>query len=154
VAGTKVARKPDELLDEKCPLCGKQLVKKHGRFGEFVGCTGYPKCKFIRSQTLGIACPKCGKGEIAERRAKKGRMRVFYGCNQYPECDFTTPHRPIAEPCPKCKAPFVVEKRLKTGPVRACLTEGCGWEAAAPESADAGDAPAPAPASSFAPLKS
>jgi DNA topoisomerase-1 len=154
VAGTKVARKPDELLDEKCPLCGKQLVKKHGRFGEFVGCTGYPKCKFIRSQTLGIACPKCGKGEIAERRAKKGRMRVFYGCNQYPECDFTTPHRPIAEPCPKCKASFVVEKRLKTGAVRACLKDGCGWEAPAPDSPDSTGAPTPAPASSFAPVKS
>ena len=130
VQGTRIARQPDELLDEKCPLCSEQLVKKHGQYGEFVGCTAYPKCKFIRSKTLGIACPKCGKGEFVERRAKKGRMRVFYGCNQYPDCDFTTPHRPIAEPCPKCGAAFVVEKRSKMGVVRACLKEGCDWEAA------------------------
>jgi DNA topoisomerase I len=129
VQGTRKAHQPDELLDEKCPLCGLQLVKKHGQYGEFTGCTGYPKCKFIRSKTLGIACPKCGKGEFVERRARKGRMRVFYGCNQYPDCDFTSPHRPIAEPCPKCGAAFIVEKRSKYGAVRACLKEGCDWEA-------------------------
>jgi DNA topoisomerase-1 len=133
VQGTRKARQPDELLDEKCPECGSQLVKKHGRYGEFIGCTGYPKCKYIRSKTLGIKCPKCGAGELVERMARKGRARRFYGCNRYPECDFTTPHRPIAEPCPKCGAAFIVEKRTKTGTVRACLKEGCDWEAAAPE---------------------
>jgi DNA topoisomerase-1 len=146
VHGTRKARQPDELLDEKCPECGSQLVRKHGRYGEFVGCSAYPKCKYIRAQTLGIQCPKCGVGELVERRARKGRRRIFYGCNKYPECDFTTPHRPIAEPCPKCGAAFVVEKRGKAGPVRACLREGCGWEAPAPES---DSAPAPAPAASF-----
>jgi DNA topoisomerase-1 len=132
VQGTRKARQPDELLDEKCPTCGAQLVKKHGQYGEFIGCTAYPKCKFIRSKTLGIACSKCGKGELVERRARKGRMRIFYGCNQYPACDFTTPHRPIAEPCPRCGAAFVVEKRSKFGAVRACLKEGCDWEAPLP----------------------
>ncbi|MGH9816459.1 MAG: type I DNA topoisomerase, partial [Candidatus Acidiferrales bacterium] len=134
VAGTRKARQPDELLDENCPECGKQLVKKHGRFGEFIGCTGYPKCKYIRSKTLGIKCPKCGEGEFVERRAKKGRMRVFYGCSRYPDCDFTTPHRPVDEKCPKCGAHFIVEKRAKNAPpIRACLREGCDWEAPAPE---------------------
>jgi len=133
VQGTRKARQPDELLDEKCPECGSQLIKKHGRYGEFIGCTGYPKCKYIRSKTLGIHCPKCGTGELVERMARKGRARRFYGCNRYPECDFTTPHRPIAEPCPKCGAAFIVEKRTKTGTVRACLKEGCDWEATAPE---------------------
>ena len=108
-------------------------AQRHGRYGEFIGCSAYPKCKFIRAKTLGIACPKCGTGELLERMAKKGRRRVFYGCNRYPECDFTTPYRPIAEPCPKCGAPFMVEKRSKTGVVRACLKEGCDWEIAAPE---------------------
>ena len=139
VEGTRVARQPDELLDEKCPTCGEQLVRRHGRYGEFVGCTTYPKCKFIRAKTLGIACPKCGTGELLERMARKGRRRVFYGCNRYPECDFTTPNRPIAEACPKCGAAFTVEKRGKTGTVRACLKEGCDWEIVAPEE------PAPVP---------
>jgi DNA topoisomerase-1 len=133
VHGTRRARQPDEPLDEKCPECGSPLVRRHGRYGEFIGCSAYPKCKFIRAKTLGIACPKCGTGELVERVARKGRRRVFYGCNRYPECDFTTPHKPIAEPCPKCGAPFIVEKRGKLGTVRACLKEGCDWEAAVPE---------------------
>ncbi len=128
-AGTRRALQPDELLDEKCPLCESQLVKKHGQYGEFIGCTAYPKCKFIRSKTLGIKCPKCETGELTERVAKKGRRRVFYGCNKYPECDFTTPYLPIEEPCPKCGAHFIVEKRSKYGTVRACIKEGCDWEA-------------------------
>ncbi len=128
-AGTRKALQPDELLDEKCPDCGSQLVKKFGQYGEFIGCTAYPKCKYIRSKTLGIKCPKCETGELTERVAKKGRRRVFYGCNKYPDCDFTTPHLPIAEPCPKCGASFIVEKRGKFGVVRACVKEGCDWEA-------------------------
>jgi DNA topoisomerase-1 len=147
VTGTRRARQPDEPLDEKCPDCGAQLVRRHGRYGEFIGCSAYPKCKFIRAKTLGIQCPKCGTGELLERRAKKGRQRVFYGCNRYPECDFTTPHRPLPEPCPKCGAPFIVEKRNKAGVVRACLKEGCDWEVAAPEEA------APAPVETEVPAK-
>ncbi len=137
VQGTRVARQPDEPLDEKCPECASQLVKRHGQYGEFVGCTAYPKCKYIRAKTLGIHCPKCGTGELLERMAKKGRRRVFYGCNRYPECDFTTPYRPIAEPCPRCGAAFIVEKRGKMGVTHACLKQECDWEIAAPEGAPA-----------------
>ncbi len=131
VAGTHRVRKPDEPLEENCPECGAQLVKRHGRFGEFVGCSAYPKCKYIRAQTLGIRCPKCGTGELVQRMARKGRRRIFYGCNKYPECDFTSPHRPVPEPCPKCGAAFVVKKKLKGGAVRACMKEGCDWQAPA-----------------------
>jgi DNA topoisomerase-1 len=131
--GTRRARQPDEPLDEKCPDCGSQLVRRHGRYGEFIGCSAYPKCKYIRAKTLGIACSKCGAGELVERMARKGRRRIFYGCNRYPECDFTTPHKPIAEPCPKCGAPFIVEKHGKKGTLRACLKEDCDWEAAVPD---------------------
>ena len=136
--GTRIARQPDEPLDEKCPTCGEQLVKKHGRFGEFIGCSGYPKCKYTRPITLGIKCPKCNEGEFV-RRGSVGQggaaPRIFYGCSRYPDCDFTTPHKPIAEPCPKCGAPFIVEKRSKSGVVRACIKEGCDWEMAVHEEA-------------------
>ncbi len=132
VSGTRRPRQPDILLDEKCPECGAQLVRRHGRYGEFIGCSAYPKCKYVRPKTLGIACPKCGTGELVERVARKGRARVFFGCSRYPDCDFTTPHRPLAEPCPKCGAPFIVLRRTRHGLVRACLKEGCGWEAPAP----------------------
>jgi DNA topoisomerase-1 len=128
VAGTQKPRQPDVILEEKCPECGAQLVRRHGRYGEFVGCSAYPKCRYTQAKTLGIPCPKCGQGELTERRARKGRNRVFYGCSRYPDCDFTTPHHPVAEPCPNCHAPLVVEKRTKQGSFRACLREECGWE--------------------------
>jgi len=98
----------DEPLDEKCPACESGLVKKHGRFGEFIGCTGYPKCKYTRPITMGIKCPKCHEGEFVRRGSagRGGRPRIFYGCSRYPDCDFTTPSMPIAEPCPKCGSGF------------------------------------------------
>jgi DNA topoisomerase I len=136
VEGTRRPRQPDVLLEEKCPECGSQLVRRHGRYGEFVGCSAYPKCKYVRQKTLGIACLKCGTGELVERVSRKGRARVFFGCSRYPECDFITPHRPVAEPCPKCGAPFIVARRTRQGFVHACLKEGCGWEAPAPGPSD------------------
>ena len=135
VRGTRKARQPDVVLDEKCPTCGEgQLVRRHGRFGEFIGCQNYPKCKYTRPITLGIKCPKCNEGEFVRRGTAKGRGRgrIFYGCSRYPDCDFTTPHEPINEPCPKCGAPFIVEKRTKHGNFRSCIKEGCDWEIEAP----------------------
>ena len=135
VRGTRRARQPDVVLDEKCPTCGEgQLVRRHGRFGEFIGCQNYPKCKYTRPITLGIKCPKCNEGEFVRRGTAKGRGRgrIFYGCSRYPDCDFTTPHEPINEPCPKCSAPFIVEKRTKHGNFRSCIKEGCDWEIEAP----------------------
>jgi DNA topoisomerase-1 len=132
---TRKAAQPDVVLEEKCPTCGKaQLVRRHGRFGEFIGCQNYPKCKYTRPITLGIKCPKCNEGEFVRRGTAKGRGRgrIFYGCSRYPDCDFTTPHEPINEPCPKCGAPFVVEKRTKAGNFRSCIKEGCDWEVEAP----------------------
>src|ERR1700738_3945963 len=85
----------EEPWDEKCPLDGNGLVKKHGRFGEFIGCSGYPKCKYTRPITMGIKCTKCNEGEFVKRgsmgKGGRGRFRVFYGCSRYPACDFTTP---------------------------------------------------------------
>jgi DNA topoisomerase-1 len=138
VSGTRKARQPDVVLDEKCPTCGEgQLLRRHGRFGEFIGCQNYPKCKYTRPITLGIKCPKCNEGEFVRRGTAKGRGRgrIFYGCSRYPDCDFTTPHEPIKEPCPKCGAPFIVEKRTKHGNFRSCIKEGCDWEIQAPRPA-------------------
>ncbi len=116
----------DEVLDEKCPECGNNLVKKHGRFGPFTACSNYPACKYIKRETLRIPCPEKGcTGEIVVRRSKRG---VFYGCSRYPDCKFTAPHKPVAEPCPKCGYPLLLEKTLKDGPVRYCPNKECTYE--------------------------
>ncbi len=79
-------QRKDVPLEEKCPQCGNNLVQKFGRFGEFVACSNYPKCKYVKQKTIGVKCPNCSEGEIVERRSKRGK--TFYGCNRYPECDF------------------------------------------------------------------
>ena len=94
---------------------------------------GYPKCKFIRAKTLGIKCPKCGTGELLERRAKKGRRRVFYGCNRYPECDFTIAAQAHCGALPEMRRSLYRGEAHQDGAREACLKEGCDWEIAAPE---------------------
>ncbi len=80
-------------------------MRKFGRFGPFIGCSGYPECRYVKKEEkkTGVACPKCGQGELVEKRARRGkRSSVFYGCNRYPECDFTVGQKPVPEPCPSC----------------------------------------------------
>jgi DNA topoisomerase-1 len=104
---------PDVPLEEKCPRCGRHLVMRHGRFGEFTSCSGYPECDYIKQNTIGVKCPQCGKGEIAEKKARRGNY--FYGCTEYPKCDFTSNHKPVAEACPSCGSPYLLQKELKAG---------------------------------------
>ena len=119
----KKQKAPDKPSDEKCQLCGSPMVIKTGRFGEFLACTTYPKCKGTRSISLGIKCPKCEEGELAERRTKRGKS--FWGCIRYPACDFSTWNKPVAEPCPSCGW-VGMEKRMSKaeGESRVCLK--CG----------------------------
>jgi DNA topoisomerase-1 len=123
----EVAAHPDP-----CPKCGKEMIVRHGRFGKFLGCSGYPECRHIQSlaappRSLGIACPECGTGEVQERRSRRGK--TFYGCNRYPECKFATWDPPILEPCPDCGAKYLVEKVTKrSGRIRRCTREGCGYK--------------------------
>jgi DNA topoisomerase-1 len=90
-----------EFKNEKCPKCGSPMIIKKGRFGEFLACSAYPKCKTTRPLThaLKVKCPKDG-GDLVEKRTKKGK--IFYGCANYPKCDFATWSKPIEEPCPVC----------------------------------------------------
>jgi len=125
-----ITKKPDRLLDEKCPQCGKRLAVKDGRFGEFTACSNYPECRYIKLKEVGLDCPRdgCG-GRIVERRSRRGR--VFFGCSNYPKCDFVTWYRPIAERCPSCGNPYVLEKvTKKDGTTRFCDHEGCGFKKA------------------------
>lgn len=99
---------------EKCPNCGADLVERQGRFGKFVGCSTYPKCKYIQKneKKIGIHCVKCGKGEIVEKMTR--RKKLFYGCNQYPDCDSAFWDKPIQKTCPvHGEKQLMVLKRLK-----------------------------------------
>ncbi len=135
-SGATITTPPPVELDEVCPLDGAKLVKRTGRFGEFVSCSNYPKCKYVQRDTTGIACPKPGcKGEIVVKKTRRGKP--FYGCSNYPKCDEVYWDKPIAEPCPKCKAPFILEKTTKKeGTFRYCKNEECEYKIAVNDSAD------------------
>jgi DNA topoisomerase-1 len=110
----KQQQKPPEPTGEDCPACGKPLVLRQGAYGEFVSCSGYPKCKYIKQNLIeGMKCPKCGTGDLAERKARRGN--VFWGCTNYPKCDFTSNLKPVAKKCPECGSPYLLEKTLKSG---------------------------------------
>jgi DNA topoisomerase-1 len=106
-------------VDGTCELCGSPLVARNGPFGRFISCSRRPECKYTKPFTLGIKCPECGIGEIAERRSKRGK--IFFGCTRYPDCTFAAWDRPRETPCPSCGAPFLVEKETKKGLVLRCI---------------------------------
>jgi DNA topoisomerase I len=91
-----------EPTDEVCETCGKPMLIKTGRFGKFLSCSDYPECKTSRPilVKLGVSCPKCGEGELVERKGRTGRP--FYGCARYPACDWVSFARPLSEPCEIC----------------------------------------------------
>jgi DNA topoisomerase-1 len=99
-----------QLTGELCPECGKPLAVKHGRFGDFLACTGFPGCRYTRNIVTGtgVNCPKCGR-EIIERRSRKGKL--FYGCSGYPECDQVYWYKPVNKKCPKCGSLLVIRGR-------------------------------------------
>lgn len=122
---TEAEKKLDEeFSEETCEKCGAKMVVKRGRFGAFLGCSNYPDCKNIRKieNKTGIKCPKCGKGDIVERKSKRGR--TFYGCNAFPNCDFALWNKPTGEKCPKCGSLLVFAAKGKIG----CSNKECGFK--------------------------
>ncbi|MEE8519208.1 MAG: type I DNA topoisomerase [Dehalococcoidia bacterium] len=104
--------KVEEPTDEICEKCGQPMVIKHGRFGPFLSCSGFPDCKNSRPilKKTGAHCPKCETGELVERR---GKGRTFYGCSNYPECTFTVSQRPLPVACPECEGLLVAASRTQ-----------------------------------------
>jgi DNA topoisomerase-1 len=154
---------------EDCPLCGKPLVLRQGAFGEFVSCSGYPKCKYVKQNLIeGMKCPKCGLGDLAERKARRGN--IFWGCTNYPKCGFTSNYKPVAKMCPLCKSPYLVEKTLRSGIYLECPNKKKSAEEVVPKKRAAkgagavestvacsyskriGDAPAPPTAETHGPV--
>ncbi len=117
----------DEPTEFTCEKCGRPLVKKLGRYGFFLACTGFPECRNTRAVPL-ADCPKpgCG-GKIIARRRKGGRGKEFYGCTNYPQCDFVTYYKPANSSCPQC-GHFLVEKQDKQrGSYKACINPQCDY---------------------------
>lgn len=114
-----------ELTGEMCEKCGKPMAIKHGRFGEFAACTGYPECKNTKPivKSTNVKCPKCGK-DIVARKSKTGR--IFYGCSGYPDCQQSYWNKPIDRKCPKC-GELLVEKKTKTSKY-ACSNSECDYK--------------------------
>jgi DNA topoisomerase-1 len=125
----------EEITDKECQKCGKPMVVKRGRYGEFLACSGYPECQYTQSlnsngsgKQIGVACPeKNCSGEIVERQSKRGK--IFYGCKRFPECNFATWDKPVDKKCPACGAAFLVAKTTKKeGAFLACNDNGCGYK--------------------------
>ena len=98
----------NEETDFVCEKCGRKMIKRLGRYGYFIACSGFPECKNAKGISFGV-CPKC-KGDITLKRSKRGRE--FYGCSNYPKCDFVSWDKPIQTPCPKCNG-LMVERQIK-----------------------------------------
>ena len=96
----KAIKAPIEPLDEACPECGAQLFIRSGWSGKFVGCSGFPECRYTRTLGIGVDCPKCEEGLVVERLTR--RRRRFFGCSKFPDCDYASWKRPTNEACPVC----------------------------------------------------
>lgn len=116
----------DETTDRICEKCGKPMVKKLGRFGYFLACSGFPECHNTKSIPL-AKCPMPGcTGDIVARKTK-GRGKEFYGCTNYPKCGFITHFKPIDVYCPKCKWPLVEKFDKKNGIYKSCINPECDY---------------------------
>ena len=113
----------DEPTGENCPNCGRPLVIKHGRFGEFIACSGYPECRTTMTiqKKLDVKCPKCGS-DIIVRKSRKGK--IFYGCSGYPDCNQVFWNKPVDKKCPECGS-LMTEKKTKTYSL-ICSNPECG----------------------------
>ena len=111
----------DEVTDEICDLCGRNMVIKYGPHGKFLACPGFPDCRNTKPylEKIGVECPVCG-GDVVIRKTKKGRR--YFGCSNHPECTFMTWQKPSKEKCPKCESVL-----LEKGNKLACSNETCGY---------------------------
>jgi DNA topoisomerase I len=113
IAADKIPSAEPVPTDQKCSECGAPMVIRAGRTGPFMSCSRYPECKAARPLTTGVTCPKCGTGELAQRRTKKGK--TFYSCSRYPQCDYSLWYKPVSVACPNpdCDSVIMEERAGK-----------------------------------------
>ena len=117
----------DKVSDVKCEKCGRMMVIKRGRYGEFLACPGYPECKNAKPivEELDVPCPECGKPIVA-KKSKKGKK--FFGCSGYPECTFVSWNEPVKEKCPKCNSYMVLKYSKTKGNYIQCSNSECDYK--------------------------
>ena len=130
-SGGEVIEDNGTEVNESCEQCGRPMQLRWGKYGRFLGCSGYPECKNVRPLDkpvdLNIRCPQCQQGSMHQKKSRRGK--IFYGCSRYPECNFATWDLPVAEACPKCGNPILVEKATKrNGRVRSCPQSNCDYK--------------------------
>jgi len=130
---------PEIVADRSCPECGSELQMKHGKYGKFIGCDAYPKCRYIepleRPQDTGVTCPKCNQGSLVKKKSRRGK--IFYSCATYPKCDYAIWNEPIAEPCPQCGWPVLTLKiTRRDGARKVCPQKDCSYNAPGEEPAE------------------
>lgn len=121
---------PEIIEGRTCPTCDSPLQIKKGRYGKFIGCTAYPKCRFIepleKPKEIEVTCPLCKKGHFIERKSRFGTF--FYSCSAYPDCKYAISNPPIAEACPKCHWPILMIKTTKRrGTEKVCPQKECKY---------------------------
>ena len=116
----------DKVSDVPCDKCGRMMVIKHGRYGNFLACPGYPECKNAKPivEELDVPCPKCGEGKILVKRSKKGKK--FFGCSNYPNCDFVSWYEPLKDKCEECGSYMVAKYSKSKGKYAQCSNGECG----------------------------
>ncbi|WP_133512673.1 type I DNA topoisomerase [Candidatus Thiosymbion oneisti] len=136
---TKPEQPPAEVVEGRsCPECGSELQMKRGKYGKFIGCSAYPKCRYIepleRPQDTGVTCPKCDQGTLLKKKSRQGK--VFYSCSTYPKCDYALWNEPVAGPCPQCGWPVLTLKVTKRdGARKVCPRKDCNYTAPGEETA-------------------
>lgn len=136
----EAAAEPEKVEGRTCPKCDSDLIIRSGRYGKFIGCSGYPNCRYIepleKPEDTGVQCPECGKGTLLKRRSRAGK--IFYSCSTYPKCSYAVWNEPVAEPCPKCNWPIVTLKTTKRrGTEKVCPRKECDYAEAVEESEEA-----------------
>ncbi|SCZ64523.1 type I DNA topoisomerase [Thiohalomonas denitrificans] len=126
----QAASEPEKVEGRTCPKCDSELIIRSGRYGKFIGCSSYPKCRYIepleKPADTGVECPECHKGSLLERRSRSGK--TFYSCSRYPDCSYAVWNPPVAEACPKCHWPVLTIKTTKRrGTEKVCPRKECDF---------------------------
>ncbi len=117
----------DEVSDEICEKCGRNMVIKHGRFGKFLACPGFPSCRNTKPilVSLKVKCPQCGEGQVVVRSTKK--KKKFFGCSRYPDCDYISWYEPTEQQCPLCGSILVKRPGRGDSVLLTCSSEQCKY---------------------------